>query len=327
MAASASVIANIRVFSPNTNPTGTISVRSGSALLATGPVANGSNGSAYATLTFSAAALGAGQSPLTAFYSGDPDNLPSDSSAVVSVTTIPTGATLTLSASQIPIQGIVTLTATVSSSNGSITFLSNGIAMATVAVSPSGTAVYTLVGVAIGTFSLTAAYAPSGIYAASTSSPQTLVITAPLAAALSPTSVSSIAGATTVANLTLTPLSGFSGSIQTTCKPSVSFITCTLASPASLSLPTTIPVQIKIALSTAALARPAFTAIAAALLLPLLIPRRRRRPLLLLLVALTLQGCAEGGNFFSIPPGAWTVTVTTTAAGTPVPATLTILTH
>ena len=152
-------------------------------------------------------------------------------------------------------------------------------------------------------------------------------VTPPLTAALSPASVSSLAGATTVATLTLTPLSGFSGSIQTTCKPSVPFITCTLSSPVSLNSPTTIPVQITIAQSTAALARPVVTAIAAALLLPLVIPRRRRRPLLLLLLALTLQGCAEGGNFFSIPPGAWTVAVTTTAAGTPVPATLTILTH
>ena len=328
--ASANVIANIRVSSSNTNPTGNVSLRSGSALLASGPVANASNGSAYATLTFSAAALGAGQSPITAFYSGDPDNLPSDSSAIstlITVTTIATAATLTLSTSQIPIQGIVTLTAAVPSSTGSVTFLSNGIALATVAVGPSGTAVYTLAGAVIGTFSITAAYPASGIYAASTSAPRTLTVTPPLTAAISPTSVSTIAGATTTANLTLTPLSGFSGSIQTTCNPSASFITCTLSSPVSLSSPTTIPVQIKIAQTTASLARPVLTTIAAALLLPFLIPRRHRRPLLLLLAAFAVLGCAEGGNFFSIPPGAWTVTITTNAAGTSIPATLTILTH
>jgi len=63
---------------------------------------------------------------------------------------------------------------------------------------------------------------------------------------------------------------------------------------------------------------------AVALLLPILIRKKRRRPLVVLFAVLSLQGCAEGGDFFSIPPGAQTVTITTAAAGTTVPANLTI---
>jgi hypothetical protein len=326
--AGANVIANIRVSSPNTNPTGTISLRSGSLTLVTGPVTNASNGFAYATLAFSPAALGLGQSSLTAFYSGDFDDLPSDSSAVatiITVTNTPSAVALTVSSAQIPIQGTATLTATVSASTGSVTYLSNGITIATTAVDPSGTATYTLTGTSIGTLSLTATYAATGIYAASTSAPQILTITPPLAATISPTSVSVVAGARINATLTLTPLSGFTGPIQTTCKPAFSFITCTVAAPATLTSTAAIPVQITIAKSTASLSRPSLATIAVALLLPMLLRKKRRHPLALLLAVIALQGCAEGGNFFSIPLGAETVTITTTAAGTPVPTTLTIV--
>ena len=327
VAANVNVIANVRVSSPNINPTGTVTLRSGSVALAGGPVANASNGFAYATLSFNPTTLGLGQSPLTAFYAGDSDNLPSDSSAVatiITVTTIPTAATLTLSATQIPIQGTATLTATVSASTGSVIFLNSGIPIATAAVSPSGTASYTLSGAAIGTFSLTASYAATGIYAASASAPQTLTITPPLTAVISPASVSAIPGATTNATLTLTPLSGFTGPVQTTCKAAVSFITCTLAAPATLTSTTSVPVQITIAKTTASLSRPGIATMAVALLLPILIRKKRRRPLVVLFAVLSLQGCAEGGDFFSIPPGAQTVTITTAAAGTTVPANLTI---
>ena len=327
VAANTLAIANVRVSSSNTNPTGTVSLRAGAVILATGPVSNASNGFAYATLAFSPAALGVGQSPITAFYSGDSHNLPSDSSAVtnlLTVTTIPTAATLTLSAVQIAIQQNTTLTATVAAPTGTITFAINGIPVSTAAVSPAGIATYTLTGTTIGTIHLTASYAATGIYAASTSPPQTLTMTPPLAAVFSPTSVSLIPGATVSATLTLTPLSGFTGPIQTTCKPAVSFITCTLTAPATLTSTAAIPVQITIAKTTASLSRPGLATIVVALLLPFLIRRKRRHPFMILLTALTLQGCAEGGNFFSIPPGAQTVTIITTAAGTTVPATLTI---
>ncbi len=327
VAANATAIASVRVASPNTNPTGTISLRSGGTTLVSGPLTNASNGFGYATLSFNPAALGLGQSPLTAFYSGDPDNLPSDSSAtitVLTVTNIPTAATLTLSAAQIPIQGTVTLTATVSAPTGSVTFISNGKSVATIPISSSGTATYPFIGATIGTYSLTASYAANGIYAASTASPQTLIITPPLAATFSPTSIPMAAGSSAAATLTLTPLSGYTGPIQTVCSTSATFITCSVTAPPTLTSTTALPIKITIATSTAALSRPGLATVALALLLPLLIPKRRRSPLLLLLVAFTLQGCAEGGNFFSIPPGTQTITLTTTAAGTTIPASLTI---
>ncbi len=330
--ASGQIIADVAVASSITNPTGTVSIRSGSTLLATGVLGNASGGFAYATLTFNAIALGIGAFPLTSTYSGDPDNQPSSTSANVTVAAIPTTATLTLSATQIRIQSSVTLTATISANaTGSVTFLNNGTPLTTAPVGPTGTASYTFTPPAIGTYTLTATFTPTGLYAASSTAAQTLTVTPPLSAVLSPTSISASPGTTASATLTLTPLSGFNGPIQASCKASVTFITCTVAPPATLSATISTPVQIKVAATSAALAFPASRGVvtaALALLLPILIRRKPRLPLALALATfgatLWIAGCAEGGDFNSIPPGAQTVDITVTAANTPVSTMLTV---
>ena len=327
--ASAQIIVDVAVASSTTNPTGTISIRSGATILATGTLGNASNGFAYATLTFNAATLGLGTFPIAAFYSGDPDNQPSNASTSITIAAIPTTSTLTLSAPQIPVQSSITLTASVNAT-GSVTFLSNGAPLATANISPSGTASYTFTPPSVGTYVLTAAYTPTGLYAASSSVAQTLTVTPPLSAALNPTSINAGPGTTESATLTLTPLSGFTGPIQAACHASVAFITCAAAPPATLSTTISTPVQIKVSTTSARLSLPitrGVVTVALALLLPLFARRKPARSLLpfaILCVILFIAGCAQGGDFGEIPPGPQTITVTITAANTPVTTTLTV---
>ena len=328
--ASGQVIANIAVSSSANNPTGTVVLRSGSSILASGSLGNASNGSAYVTLPFSAATLGIGVFPLVATYSGDVSNPPSSASANFTIAAIPTASTLTLSATQIPIQGSITLTAAVTApATGSVTFLSNGKAVGTAAVGSSGTAAYTFTPPSMGSYVLSANFSPTGLFGASTSTAQTVTVTAPLSATLNFSAVSTGPGTTASATLTLTPLSGFTGPIQTTCRASVAFITCTVTPPTSLSAPVSAPVQINVASTSIAQAvpiPPTNFAIALALLLPLTLLRNRRSKLLIPLLVATfwIAGCAEGGNFADIPPGPQTITITTTAANTPISASLTV---
>jgi hypothetical protein len=169
------------------------------------------------------------------------------------------------------------------------------------------------------------------MYAASTSSPQLLTVTPPLSASFAATLVNAGPGTSATAGLTLTPLSGFSGPILATCRAPVKFITCTAAAPATLSTKISIPVQIKIATTTARVQFPparGLVTFALALLLPIASCRRPRRllfPSALVLATLWVVGCAEGGDFNSLPPGPETITVTITAANTPVTATMTLV--
>ena len=324
--ASAQIIADVAVSSSANSPTGTVSIRSGSTVLGTGTLANASNGFAYATITFNAATLGIGNFPITATYSGDADDQTSSASTNVTIAAIPTTTTLTLSTTQIPIQGSVTLAAAVApSASGSITFLSNGSPLAT---APASAATYVFTPPSIGTYVLTAVFTPTGLYAGSSPAGQTLVVTPPLSAALNPASVNATPGSTASATLTLAPLSGFSGPIQTTCTSSVPFITCTVDAPQTLSTTTSAPVQIIVSRTTSALLFPVLrggATIALAVLLPLLARRKGMRyliPSAFVCMTLWIAGCAQGGSFNSIPAGPQTVTFTITAANTPITAAL-----
>ena len=337
------VIVNVRIASTNTTPSGTVSIRSGATTLASGAVANATTGMGYATLSFNSATLGLGAFPLIASYAGDNDDQASDSSAnpiSATVTGIPTTATLTLSATQIPVQGSVTLTLNVSAATatptGSVIFLDNGKAIGNATLNSSGNASFAFASTSVGGFALTATYAPTGLYAATSSAAQGLTVTPPLSAAFNPATLQAGPGTSGSATLTLTPLSGFTGAIQTACQTSVSFVQCSVEAPGSItsSSPISVPVQVTIPKSTARLSAPAARGLAGAvfaLLLPLFVRRRtryavRRASLILAFAtaALLIGGCADGGDFNSIPPGAQTVTVTVTAAGTSVVSSLTV---
>jgi hypothetical protein len=341
--AGTSLTFNVKVATSYTTPTGTITIRSGSHILASGPVANAVPGAGYATLTVNSATLGLGTFAVAAYYSGDADDQLSDSSATplsVTVLAIPTAATLTLSAAQVPVQGSVTLTVTVTSAatppTGSVAILNNGNSIATAQLNASGIATVSIPAPPIGSYTLTAAYTPTGLFAAATSGTQALIVTRPLTASFSPSTITAARGTTANATLLLTPLSGFSGSIQTLCQTTSTYLTCSLNAPANVAGPVNIPVQIAIAKNIAASATPTRpgtfrTASAAALvlLLPFCLRRRPNLRLVSLVFAyaigiLYLGGCAEGGDFNAVPPGPQTVAITITAAATPYTSDLTV---
>jgi len=338
--ASSTVVANVHVTSTYTTPTGTITLRSGSTIVASGPLANASTGTAYATLTFNSATLGLGSFPLIATCSGDNADQSSDSSATpitLTVLPIPTTLALNLSATSTAVQHTVTLTAIIaatSAATGSVTFLSNGNAFATVPVAGTGIASTVFTATAVGTYSLTSTYTPTGFFASTpATAPQTITVLPPVSLSLTPDSVTGSPGSTASATLLITPNFGFTGPIQTQCQTTATWIACTVNSPATIAgaTPVSVPVQITIAQSTAAISprKPVLFAAALAFLLPLLIPRGKRSPLArlsLIVILVFAANCitACNANTFSFPPGAQSATITVTAAGTSTTATLPI---
>ncbi len=342
---------NVRVTCAAANvPAGTVTIRSGSTVLASAAVSNATAGVGYATLSANTTALGLGTFPAVAYYSGDADDAASDSSsAPVSfvVTAIPTTTVLTVSAAQVVVHGPVMFSASVASGGatptGTVTFLEAGSVLATVALEASGMATATLPAAQVGAWSISANYTPTGLFAASSAAAQTLSVTLPVAIALSPNPISATAGSATNVSLSITPLSGYSGAIASQCLPSVSFVTCAVDAPPSISgvTPVSGSLRVTIAKSTAAAAakqRPGAGAQGVAwlaLVLPMMAAARRRRRAMagvrlgvaLLAVAgaaFSLAGCGEGGTFFNIPAGTQTVQVTVTAAGSAVSANLVV---
>ena len=333
--AGSTATANVRVTSAYTVPTGTITLRSGSTVLASGSLANAAAGSAYATLTFNSAVLGLGASPLVASYTGDGADQASDSSATTvteTVLPIPTALALALSASGIPIQGRATLTATVTASSipsGSVTFLCNGAAIATVQLGAAGTASTIFSGSAIGSYAISATYSPTGFFASTpVAPPQTLTVSPSVSLTLTPNTLSSTRGSTTSVGLQIAPNFGFTGPIQAQCQTSATWIACTMTPPASVTSAISVPVQITIAQTTSAMVplNRAAVGTALALLLPLLIPRRKRPRSILIaaMFAVTTLMTACGGSGYAFPTGPQSATITVTAAGTTSAAALTI---
>lgn len=329
---------NLRIATASAIPTGTVTLRSGSTTLASGPLANGTAGVAYATLSFPTSATGT--FPITAFYSGDNNTAASDSTASpLSFTVSPRIATgiFTLSATQVPPQTPVTLTAVFTSPatagpalipTGSVAFSVGGTALANVPLDPTGKASTTLPPALLGAYTLTAAYTPTGVFTASAIPAQTLTVTAPLAVAFTTPTLAMSPGAAADATAAVTPLSGFQGTVATKCATDAPYLTCTVEAPATVTgnATATAKVHLAVARTTASTT----TTIVLACLLPTLLLARRRRlaPLLLLFLSatilITLTGCAEGGNFGDIPSGTHYLHLTATAANTPTTATLTI---
>ncbi len=316
---------DVRVASAS-NPTGSITILSGTNILASAPLANAGNGAAYATLTLNAAVLGA--VTVTASYSGDNNDLASTSTpASFTIIPTPTTAMLSVSAISVPPQSTVTITASVASTTqtptGSILFAANGKTLATIPLNPSGQASTTLVSPAIGTWAITATYIPTGLFAATSAPPQTLTVTLPVAVTLAPSTMNATPGSASTATLTITPLSGFSGPIQAQCQSPEPYIACTIDAPTSISAPANATVHIVIPTSTAASIFP----LLGLLLLPLFFHRKRQRSFLIASLCMAListSGCGEGGDFFNIPNGKSAITLNVTAAGTIVTTTLTV---
>jgi Bacterial Ig-like domain (group 3) len=182
---------------------GTVTFRDGGAALGTANL----NAQGVATLsvpanTFSGSAAGVTHS-LTAVYGGNPSYLGSTSAALNLLVTTPavTATTTSLAASANPTASDqpVTLTATVApnpGAGGTVTFRDGTTSLGTATVNASGVAsvtvaANTLAGSAAGTpHSLTAAFAGTASFGASTSAALTLTVTAPVGPTLIATTTS-----------------------------------------------------------------------------------------------------------------------------------------
>ena len=323
-------IVNIRVASPLTStPVGTVTLHAGTLILATGTLTNAVPGSGYVTLAFPTDTLPLAPYILTATYTGSLADTPSTSTpATLTIVPIPTTATLAITRTQIPYQTPTTLTASITNDitptqtpTGTVTFYANTTPLATVAIDQIGTATTTFLPALPGAYALTAHFTPSARFAPATASPQLLYATLPIAVSVAPTALTIAPDASAPALVTITPLSGFTGPIALACTSPHAYITCTFDSPpTSISVPITTHIQIHVAPRLTPT-----TILTLVLPLPLLALRRRRRryaALFLAPICLFLSGCAEGGNFAQIPPGAYAVTITVTAEGAAVPATI-----
>ena len=330
------VIFNVKVNTlPGSMPGGTVVVRANGALLASGPLANITSGAGYATLSVASATLGFGTFSVTASYSGDGNDLPSDTSATPVALAVVSSATVTslsLSSNQVPPQSPVTLIGSVrnpspATATGSMEFLLNGAVLTTVPLDASGSATMQLGAQPVGSYSLSARYMPSGFWAGSISGPQALLVTLPVALVLTPNTVTLDPGASTSVALGITPLSGYSGALQAQCTSSAPFLACSVDSLASITGPLNNQVHLTVAPNTLQAFLPSTRKKVLrnsgffACLVPVFFYRRksarsRRRSTLALCGITLLSGCATGGDFGAIPAGRQLVVVSVTAAGT-----------
>ena len=282
---------------------------------ATVPLANGSPGVAYATLSLPASALGSFTA--TAAYSGDLHFNGSSSIALAySVLPTPTSGSLVLSSPQVVAGSKVFVTTIMTASRvptGMIVFRNGMTVIDSLPLDLTGQATTSL-SPGIGTYALTAEYLPSGVFATTAVPGQTLTVTPPVGLSLSPASVTLKAGGSATAVLLVTPLSGFQGAAIAECVSPAQYITCTVDAPGGLIDPVKLTVRLSAAMNLTT---------GMMLLLPLALVGRRRRafPLLLLFF---LAGCASGGDFQSLPPGPQIVHLRVTAAGMTVDAPLTV---
>jgi hypothetical protein len=335
------------VASGSVTPSGTVTLRTGSTSLASGPATGAGPGLGYATLSVDTTGLSLGTYAVTAFYSGDRQNLAANSSTVtLTILPVPVTLAVSLSAQQIVAQAPVTVTATVVATpgsgipTGSIVFASNGAPFATIALTSSApnmaSASTTLSKLAIGIYAITATYKPSGIFApAAAPATASLNVTAPFTLTLSPSTISAPAGTTQTVGLTLTPVSSVTGTLSTRCTSPVVSLMCTIAAPTSLngSAPVAGTITITSLKATTAAVEPTpphrLPLALAALLLPLVLARRRRHlaprsPLLTLVALFLLAGCGGTTSFPSntVAAGTQVVTVSASVNGTSVSTSL-----
>lgn len=236
---------------------------------------------------------------------------------------------------------------------GTVTFKDGAITLGTGTLNGSGVATYTTTALALGSHSITASYAGDANNVASVSGVVTVVITAGAAdfsLSIAPTSGSSIAGVSTTATVTITPVNGFNAPTSLACTGLPSYAACSFK-PASLTpngtaaatSTLTITTNVKGALAALHLASSgshpatgkrqalAITGTLACLFILPLAGRRNRRvrlllatciPLLLLTIASAgLSGCGLNNN---TPKGTYAVTVTGTSGSLSHSATYTI---
>ena len=185
-------------------PSGTLTLYAGSTPIGTVPLTVSPNNSYFWNGTLTVSNLPAGQDSITGQYSGDLMYEPWTSAPVVITVTVPTTTTVSATPNQAVFGAAVTLTATVAPTSGStvptgtVTFFNGATSIGTASLT-NGTGSIQLSTLPVGTDSITAQYAGATYWAASTSSPALVTISA----------------ITTTTTVTATPNQGAYGSTVT----------------------------------------------------------------------------------------------------------------
>jgi hypothetical protein len=313
-------------------PTGIVTFSQGSTVLGTGQLTGN-----LATLATSLATLGSQQ--ITAAYGGDTNYATSSGATTEVVTVAPTTTTLSLSASAVFDGSTVTMTANVvPATSGTVSFQAGGVVLGMGTVNALGVATYTYTAPAgaVGSVIVTASYAATGAFGASVSGGLQLTLSPAFVANTTSGTLNVAAGSSGTVNISLTPGTGYTGTVAMACSSPVAYITCSVSS-ASVTLngssATTVTGTIKVAATTSMLAQPRSSVYLAMLapfgLLGLLFGTRKRRSLLrgaaVLLILLgvvgAVSGCSGGspssgsGTTSNAPTGTQIVNFTATGGG------------
>ncbi|WP_158790534.1 Ig-like domain-containing protein [Granulicella sp. L60] len=222
--------------------TATVKPSSGTA---TGTVTFMSNGAAIGTValnsnvaTLTTSSLPQGSYQITAQYAGNSSFTASASPAVTeTVSALPPGVTTTalqLPASSVPQGQPVTFTATVTASSGkpsgTVSFMNGTTLLGSAPLNSAGVATYTTSSLAPGTYLLTAQYAGTSAFDPSISSVNswTVPVSGITVTSSSPT-LTLLGGSksSSAVTLTLTPMGGYSGTLQMACTNPPTGTTCT----------------------------------------------------------------------------------------------------
>ncbi len=171
-----------------------------------------------------------------------------------STTTAGTGESVTLTAKVTPLSGLTP--------TGQMTFASGTTTLGTASLDPNGNATLQTTFAATGVFNITATYSGNGVDAGSVSTPLTeTVVTPGITTAVSPVSLTVKPGSSGQLVITITPVGGYTGTIDFTCGMLPAHISCAFAPP-SLSITGAGPFTDTLTVSTngsqaAALVKPA----------------------------------------------------------------------
>jgi Bacterial Ig-like domain (group 3)/FG-GAP-like repeat len=174
-------------------------------LLGTAPVANG-------VATLNTTALPAGVDTVTAVYFGDMNFAESSSNAVTIAVTAATKTALTAAPIALILGQTLTLTATVTATGGTptgtVTFFNGTAQLGSMALNTNGVATLETNALPVGVFTLTASYAATVGFAASTSPPVSVSVASPTTTTLNAVPTTLTVGQTLTLTATVTASSG-----------------------------------------------------------------------------------------------------------------------
>lgn len=318
-----SVTFTATVTSASGTPTGTVTFYDGATELAAETLSSG-------VASYTTSSLSVGSHTIKAVYGGDTSHESASASLVQVVQALLTASNvLTCSPNPAAYGATVTCTATLAGSSatpaGSVTFYDGTTALGT-AILSSGTASYSTSSLAVGSHTITAVYAGSAPYAASTSNAVIEVITSSFSLSISPTSRSAYTGESAAYTVTVTPDTGFALDVALTCSGVPANSTCSLtpttvtggSGTSKLVIQTSAPSQTTASVS---LLRGPRLPLAVAGLLLLFFPKRTRKwsrwlalSVAVCLLSFAFSSCGSSGTLSGgTPAGAYSITVTGTA--------------